>query len=357
VRRVNIENVAPCAVNGKSIYTLDSKRKLISQGMKLLPEYVKKLKALGLRYIYIDDEISEGIEIQEMIPEDMQCQTKESLYDIYRSAQSGGTINNTKELAKNINNIIDSFLVSNEIVANLTDIRITDDYTFVHSVNVSMLSIITGIKLGLNDIELHHLGIGALLHDIGKTKIPLNILNSPNKLTEEEMKVIRKHPEYGFEILKPCDTLNRNSVYVSLGHHEWYNGNGYPHGFAQSQIHKFARIVGIVDVFDAMTSDRVYRKGMEPLKVVEYLKLMSGKQFDPVIVDKFIDRVILYPSGTSVMLNTKEVGLVVKSDIYNKYKPIVRLILDPDGKRYEQLTEVDLSKNDKYSIIGIYDEL
>lgn len=357
MRKIHIDKIMPGTINGKAIYTFSHKQRLLNRGMAIKPEYVKRLKDFGIHYVYVDDKISEGIELQEMIPDEIQLQAKECIANAMHVIKRDDNLNDTRSIAKSVNRIIDELAITRELIVNITDIRAKDDYTFGHSVSVCTLSIILGTALGLNDIQLRDLGIGALMHDVGKTKIPLEILNKPDKLTDEEMEIIKTHPQEGFEILRKCRTLNRNTVFVALGHHERYDGTGYPNGFKNNEIHLFSRIVSVVDTFDAMCADRVYRKGIETNKVIKYLELMSNKHFDEDIVKKFTEKIIMYPNGDSVILNTNEKAIVVRSNLHNPERPVVRICMDPNGQLCDTFREVDLSVETEYSIIGTCEDI
>lgn len=352
MRKIHVDKIRPGEINGKAIYTYNIRQRLLNKGVPIKPEYITRLKKLGINYIYIEDEISEGIELQEMLPEELQREAKECICNTILYVKENDKIKDSKVIAKLTNTIIDVMMNQKDLSVNITDIRAADDYTFAHSVSVCTLSVILGMALGLDDMKLRDLGIGALMHDVGKTKIPNEILNKRDKLTEEEIEIIKKHPEAGFEVLRKCDTLNRNSVNVALGHHERYDGSGYPFGLLNNQIHYFSKIVSVVDAFDAMNSDRVYRSGMETSKVVKYLEMMSNKLFDGEIVKKFIEKIVLYPNGSSVLLNTKEKAIVVKSNNLFKDKPVIRIYKDPKGNRYKIFKEIDLSKNSDYFIVS-----
>jgi putative nucleotidyltransferase with HDIG domain len=351
MRKKHIDSVKPGEINGKTIYSFANKQKLLNSGIAIEAKYIKRLKEMGVGYIYVEDEISEGIDIQEMVPDEVSYRAKECIQKTMNLACMGNINEDEKNIKNAVGAILDKIMCTRDLAVNITDIRAADDYTFGHSVSVCTLSIILGISMGLNGIELRDLGIGALLHDIGKIRTPPHILKKPGKLTEDEAEIIKKHTTDGFEILRKCDSLNRNSVYVALAHHERCDGSGYPHGIKMSEMNVFTRIVSIADVFDAMCADRVYRKGLEVSRVLRYLNIMSNRLFDGEIVGKLAQKVLLYPNGTGVYMNTGEKGIVAESNLITPHKPVVRLCYAPDGKRYDRFTEVDLDKNPDYYII------
>jgi HD-GYP domain-containing protein (c-di-GMP phosphodiesterase class II) len=205
--------------------------------------------------------------------------------------------------------------------------------------------------------KLRELGMGAMLHDMGKTRIPNEILNKPGGLTEEEFSIVRKHTNYGYEMLKESRMLSTYASYVALTHHERYDGGGYPLGLKGTEIHEFSRIVSIADVYDAMTSDRVYRRRININEAIEYLVGMGDHQFDYNIVKVFIEHITTYPPGTCVLLNSGEKAIVV--DVNKKYpsRPIIRMLTDRDGHGLREPVEVDLTKKNTLIISETIDDI
>ncbi len=344
MRKMSVDRLKTGTKIAKSIYIPNRNQPLIGKDVIIKPEYISRLKTMGINSIYVEDDFSKGIEIPELIPETLFIEAKVVASDVMQKMLMCKQVSDVSNVNKVVNKMIDEILNTKDIIINLTDIKVADDYTFAHSVNVCVLSLIVGMSLQYNDIQLRDLGTGALLHDIGKLSVPVEILNKPDKLTDEEFQVIKKHTLEGFNILRQCNTLNRNSVFVAYGHHEKFDGSGYPQGLKGKQTHEFARIVCIADVFDAMTSDRVYRKGIEPHKVIKHLIEMSNSYFDYEIVKKFIKNVLLYPPGSAVVLSTGEKAIVVKSDKSFPDRPIVRVLFDSNGKQYDSFYEKDLAK-------------
>jgi len=179
-----------------------------------------------------------------------------------------------------INDLIEELLANCNIMVNLVDIRTNDEYTFGHSVNTCILSIITAINMGYHPARIRLLAVGAILHDLGKVMVPSSILNKPGKLTEEEFLQIQKHSEYGYDLLSNNDCFSELSKKVVLHHHERFNGSGYPYGLAGSDIHEFSAIVGICDMYDALTADRVYRRAFSTRDAFEMLSASGDYLFD-----------------------------------------------------------------------------
>jgi HD-GYP domain-containing protein (c-di-GMP phosphodiesterase class II) len=260
-----------------------------------------------------------------------------------------------KKIKEMVEKLLENILRSDFIIANLSDIRSIDDYTYSHSVNVCILSLITGIALGIKGESLRELGVGALLHDIGKIMIDEQILQKPTNLTINEFDEVKKHTVYGYEILKNSSDVNSTAHIIALSHHERKDGSGYPYSLKNNDIPVPARIVAISDVYDALTTNRIYRKKMLPHEVVDYMCSLSNKHFDKTVLDAFISHIANYPVGTAVKLNSGEKGLVAK---YNKNfpnRPVVRIVIDENGKMLVKPKEIDLFRKPEYRIVDIWD--
>lgn len=213
----------------------------------------------------------------------------------------------------------------------LTNLRKRDEYTSIHSLNVCVLALAFGRHLGLPRRELEELGTGALLHDVGKVRTPDAILNKPGALTEEEMAVIRRHPEDGYELLQATGSLPAVALQVIRLHHERIDGSGYPLGLAGDQIPAAALITGICDVYDAMTSDRPYRSGVPADRVLRTLYERAERDFGQDLTEAFIRCLGIYPPGCLVQLDDAALAVVVTADPYARLRPVVMLVREPDG--------------------------
>ncbi|WP_053956278.1 HD-GYP domain-containing protein [Inediibacterium massiliense] len=353
--KVNIEYIKPGMILAKTLQNIDGQI-LLSAGVKLKENYIQKLREIGINQVYIETEETSDIVIEDVICEQNRFEAKkvirETMNDLYmgRHAQMEGVFHT-------ISNLLDDLLGNRDILLNLSDIKTADEYTFAHSVNVCVLSLITGIAMGYNRERLEKLGVGAILHDIGKVWIPKEILNKPAKLTEEEYKRIKTHSKLGYDMIKRYDYISSLSAIVVLTHHERYDGKGYPLGKKGEEIHEFARIVSIADVYDALTSDRVYKKKMFPHEAVEYLVSMGGHQFDYEIVKKFIAHVAVYPLGTMVVLSTGEKGIVIKVDHTYPNRPTIRCMYGVDGEKYDIFKELNLIDYPSIMIIEVLEKL
>jgi HD-GYP domain-containing protein (c-di-GMP phosphodiesterase class II) len=248
---------------------------------------------------------------------------------------------------------IDSILENFEILCMLTKIRQLDDYTFEHSVNVSVLSIMCAILVGYEGDRLMDLAAGAILHDVGKTMVKEEILKKPAKLTKDEYEEIKLHTQYGYDLINSCRSLSKRAAYIANSHHERLDGKGYPFGISGKDISQEARIVAIADVYDALVSDRIYRSKMWPGEVLDYILTQESGYFDEEILQTFILFIAVFPVGTQVILSNNLKGIVIRDNFTIPFKPVVRII-DNDKFEQENLAKVlktvddislDLSEN------------
>ena len=241
-----------------------------------------------------------------------------------------------------VSRMIESIFRNRDALASLTRIKEYDDYTFVHSINVCILCLTLGRHLNFHAEELQQIGIGALLHDAGKMKVPLQILNKPGRVTEEEFFEIKKHPLYSVEVLEKAGGIPEASKQIALQHHERYNGRGYPYNLQGEEISKFGQISAIVDVYDAITSDRVYKKALSPYEGMQKIYEWAKIDFNQTLVERFIQCVGIYPIGTFALLDTGEMGVVSSINHEKLLRPNIHLIYQNFKNRYPQPMVVDL---------------
>jgi len=241
--------------------------------------------------------------------------------------------------------------LANNIVENhdasmwLTQLKSRDEYTAIHSLNVCVLSLTFGRALKLSKDELNELGLGALLHDIGKMRVPLKVLNKPGKLTNDEFEVMKSHPGMGYDLLRNDKSLSAEVLTIVRNHHERLNGQGYPDNLSDKNISYFTKIVSITDVYDAITSDRVYHDGMTPHEALKRLYEWMPNNFDKELIQTFIRTIGIYPVGSVVELKTGHIGLVVKLNESHRLKPVVMLIMNRDKEYYPRRKLVNLASS------------
>ena len=247
-----------------------------------------------------------------------------------------GSVHSKKQvdirLAREVAYKLASDIVSNpDAVLNLIAIKNFDDYTFSHNINVATISMMIAQALSLSPDEIQTLGTGALLHDLGRLRISQHILSKEGQLTRLEFSEIAKHPAIGINLAGSSKSLDPNIATVILHHHERFKGGGYPHGQKGDRISLAARICSVADVFDALTTDRPFRKALSPYKAMSLMLGQVRTQFDPEIFQVFLRQVSLYPVGTIVELNTGQQAVVVKANARSLVQPTVKLIEGTPG--------------------------
>lgn len=271
--------------------------------------------------------------------------------DVIHNVRSGHSIDvaSTNEVSKTL---VDDVLQAPDAIMNLMDIKSFDDYTFTHNINVATISLFIGEALGLDKEDLHDLGTGCMLHDVGKINIPLEILNKNGKLTDEEFAQMKSHPAKGFEILQRSKGISDRARRIALEHHEKYDGSGYPNRISGNAISLFGRICAVADVYDALTTDRPYRVAMQPYDAMKILVAGIDKHFDPQILNTFIRKFSIYPAGSLVKLNDGSVALVLRNNPKAVIRPVIKIITNPRGRHLKERIEVDLLNDKKLFITG-----
>ncbi|ADY56651.1 metal dependent phosphohydrolase [Syntrophobotulus glycolicus DSM 8271] len=303
-------------------------RVLLGEGMMLSSLYLNKLRYLGFDMLFIKDEKFKDIEIFFPVSDKTKQLAYSAVSRVTSSIGADKTASNdeAKDVRKAVLEIVDDLLHSRDILNNLIEIISYDEYTYHHSVNTTILALVIAIGMGFTTNKLLELGMGVLMHDVGKTKVPNSIINSSGTLNHEEYEEIKKHTYYGYEAIKQNQDFSLLSAHVALQHHERWQGGGYPRGIKGKEIHEYSRIAAIADVYDALISKRPYREAIQPYQAYEYVVAQSGHQFDPEIVKVFMRNVAVYPTGTGVLLSNGHRGNVIRQNHYFPSRPVVRAI-------------------------------
>jgi putative nucleotidyltransferase with HDIG domain len=345
-----INRVKENDVLGKSILSTDGKV-LLRAGVKITNSYMNKLKKLGVFYVYLEDERFDDVEIEDEQLTSLKQATMKSMSNIMSNVHdfNGKAV---KESLNDVEELIKYIIEVGDVNKSLFDIKTYDNYTYVHSLDTCIMSTFLGISSGYSDQELKNLGIGAILHDVGKTKVPHGIISKQGKLTDDEFMEIKKHTLYGSEILKKNYSIPDPVIKIVEQHHERIDGRGYPYGLTANQISKFAKIVCVSDVYDAVSNDRCYRRKFSPNDAYELILAGSGSIFDEQVVNSFRNTFAIYPLGACVRLSNGEEGYVVRQNKGFPDRPIIRVIYDSVTKKPRSIFEIDLLQ---YSNVVIED--
>ncbi|MEQ6885611.1 HD-GYP domain-containing protein [Salicola sp. Rm-C-2C1-2] len=322
------------------------------------------------RYVYVEgDEVSENqsrrfgirssrrkrqvprlatVDIETEVPSARAAfeQTRALAEEIMQNVRLGQTID-ARRAHTVVRTCVDSVMRNQEAIQMLLQVRSKDDYTAEHGMNVCIMAAIFGRRLGLLNGEIEKLALSGLLHDVGKMHTPKEILHKPEGLTEEERRIMQQHVDHGRRLLMTVKGVDPVTVDVAHAHHERMNGTGYPRGLLAHQIPYFAKIIAIVDAYDAMTSHRVFASPRSSKEALEIIYEERGNQFDEALALDFIQCIGVYPAGSIVELNTGEAGIVITTYALNRLRPRVLVVRDREGEPCRQRV-LDLRRRDEY---------
>ncbi|WP_370979316.1 HD-GYP domain-containing protein [Agaribacterium sp. ZY112] len=334
---------------------------LNSRGLISRAETLKKLKASGIAEIYIDISMGKGssfavpvltnradLKLKAPLEKERKRATK-----VYNEARSlvGNLVKDVKmgkaievgpveELA---DEMCDSVLTNANALLCLSQIREKDQYLLEHSINVGILMGVFCRYLGYERNDLHQLVTGALLHDIGKVRVPYNILNKSGKLTDEEWQLMRNHVLYGEEVLTKSEGISDIALSICAQHHEKVSGGGYPRSLEGEQITTAGRLASIVDIYDAITAERCYHKGKSPFETMRILSELAGESLDKTLVYQFIRCMSVYPVGTLVELSNGCLAVVIQPSDKRPDQPMVKSFFNLRMRQFESEKVLDLS--------------
>ncbi len=371
MRLVPINCVKEESYLAKTIYDA-SGTVLLAQGSRLNAERLKAIERNGILSIYINDEYSDN-DIEDIIKPEIRQKAIKAVKDSFESIAKFSAKENSQRVSNNkrknrkviyngiedlfriIDEIVEEILLKNDILINLVDIKSMDNYTYEHSVNVTVLSLILGIELGFPKHRLYDLAIGAMLHDVGKVYVPKEILQKKGKLTPQEYEIMKGHPKNGYEYLKNNIFVSSTARIIALQHHERIDGLGYPNHIKGDRINELSKVVSVADVYDALTSDRAYRSALPSNEAVEYIMGGASRYFDFDVVKAFMRRVVPYPEGTAVKLSNGDIAIVDKLCYGFPLHPVVKVIRR-NNKDVEPIF-IDLLKENDIVITSIQYEL
>jgi len=302
---------------------------------------IDELKKKGIRELYYTKNINKDLSqnMPPMFSEEIKEEAKEAIYNILEQVKKDEKVN-----VEEVRNVIEKLfkeMISKlgKAVINLSIVKNYDEYTYTHLINVTILSMFFSKFLGASDFVIKEVGMGAILHDIGKVKIPTSILHKPGELTEEELKIMKKHPIIGYFAIKDEPTVSTYAKKIVLFHHERFDGNGYPLGLKFDRIGRYPQIVSLADVFDAITSERPYKPSMSIPQTLNFIMKKSGIYFEPLLAQKFIMEMSKlyglpspYAIGSFVLLNTGEKAVITQKDSEYTLRPTVLVIENALGK-------------------------
>jgi len=353
MRLVTIESCAPGMKLGKAVLT-EQGQVLLGNGYELTPGIIHRLRDMGIHQLYIDDPRTEDIIVEETIREETRRVVQTALQqcmNYVRGAGSGGRIVTfSKLVADCVKHIVEDVVYNRNLpIVHIRSTAAAGDRFEQHFVNNALNVSVFATKLamteGVSTDELRTVCAAALFHDIGKLLVPQALLAKRTKLSDEEVRELRRHTELGYKLLKDDASVSLVAAQCALQHHERVDGLGYPFGLRGQDIHPYAKLIGMIDAYDALVSHRSYRNAMLPHEAMDYLYANVESAYDRSRVEQFRNKVAIFPPGTTVTLNTGEKGVVSRLDSSCLQRPTVRVLTDPKGEDLKTPYELPLTKH------------
>lgn len=285
----------------------------------------------------------------------IHSKAKEAVTSMFSDVRMGKALE-IEEATVLVDEINQSMERNPNALLSLARLKTANEYTYLHSVAVCMLMVALGRQLGLKGEELRQAGVAGLLHDVGKMAVPNEVLEKPGKLTDEEFSIMRSHPRRGWEILKSCYQVHESALDVCLHHHERIDGQGYPEKLKGDQLTLFARMGAVCDVYDAISSERCYKKAWSPSESIHKMASWKDGHFDETVFHAFVKTIGIYPNGTLVKLKSGRLGVIIEQSKKSLTAPIIKIFFSTRANGYIQAEILDLSKGAD-SIVGVEDPL
>lgn len=329
MRLCKLDEIEQDCVLAKPVMTFDY-QELLAEGTILRPEYIEKLKDMGITEVYIEDDKIPDAEEVAILKKDIEKNVKTKIKDVLEKH----TYSHNEELAS-LNNaaedVIMNILEEDKVIEKVFDIKERSSDLYEHSLSLCSLSVLTAVKLGLSQEEVHNIGVGSLLHDIGLRYLAIKYTDrNLDSMSEVERTEYKKHPVYGYTALKQESWISEKAKNIILYHHERMDGSGYP--LRATDISTECKIVNVCDTFDEM----ICGIGCERVKVheaINFLKTFKNVKFDGTIVDAFLDFTAVYPAGSVVKTNEGEVGIVIRQNKEFSDRPVLKIIRDKVGNQ------------------------
>ena len=346
MRRILTEHLQEGDIIAKDIISYDGGI-LLRQDTRFRTAFKSKLIERNITEVYIEDEVSRGIEVKEILEPNARKVITQDIEAQFVKLQKNLELN--VETLTQIANFLIEQLSEKEMILELEDLKANDNYTYEHCIAVAILTNVVCNKLNINIEQKEHIVLGALLHDIGKIIIPKDILNKPGRLTQEEYTTVKTHTHIGYMMIKDYREIHAITKLIVLCHHEREDGSGYPLGKGR-ELHIGAKIVAACDLYHALISDRCYRQG---LPINEAITIGQKEPINPQIREIIENCFAYYPIGSMVCLNDGNIAIVEKNFSNDIRRPIVRIVSREQGKTVEKY-KINLQEQREYYIVERY---
>ena len=319
MRHITIEKLQPGHFLGRNVLNSNG-TVLLKEGVQLTPTMIVTLQNIGVTALYIKDPNFEDVQPQEVLSEATKHLVIEKLHETFRAIKSGKDIN-PREISFSVEAILNDVLQNKSVLIELNEIRTKDLDSYLHALNVCVMSTMIANSMGLNQLQLKELSVGALLHDIGKA-----VEGCDDKARDPK----HHHTWKGFELLKKA--FNLLTAHVAFQHHETIDGKGHPRAIGGEQIHLYARIVGVANLYENLLYNQDVSKRMLPHEACEYMMSLTNSKIDREVLLHFLKVVSVYPTGVSVELSNHQVGIVVGQHRGLPSRPILRIVKVSEGE-------------------------
>lgn len=361
MQRIPVSLLKPGMATARNIYNGDG-RKLLSAGVRMTDSFIRRLAELKVPAAYITNPYMEGIEVAPIILEEVRTEMVQQVKRFFSLLNSPRPEFLYREMQAMGKKIVTEVRKNRGALLQFNEVWTAENYYFDHAVNVCITAVLIATRLNYTEERLRDLAMGSLMRDAGQSAIGSEILNKPGNLSSEELAMMKKHSRIGFDLLRKSGRksgigFSAPAMLVAFQHHEKFDGTGYPRGLKNAEIHEYARIVAMAEVYDAVISDRPYRSAKFPHEAYKLLQDSAGCHFDPDLLPFFLDKIALYPVGTLVKLNNGAVGIVVGVHQGMTTYPTVRLLLDEHARAFPDGVDLDLREYRSISIAQVvYDK-
>ena len=343
MQRVSVGFLEAGMVAARNVHSAEG-RLLVTKDTVLSEAMVANIQKTSLGSIYVRNPLFQDIEAEEVVTEDNRRKAVMALKSAVTAYQKTKVLD-IQPLKKVLRELVVEIIRNRDSMIHQLDMRTYQDYIYAHSVNTCVLSVLIAVNLDYPEGKLTDLALGTMLHDIGMMMLPDALLMKMGNLTPEESKQVQQHPEDGFNILRTVREIPITVAHIAYQHHERVDGKGYPRNLTADKILEFAKVAAVADTFDALVSDRPYRKGMVPHEAYEVMMALADSYVDRDILHLFLTHVAIYPVGSVVQLDNGQHGVVTKVLPRLQTRPQVRLLTDQQGNLLSEQTEIDLTQH------------
>ena len=343
MQRVSVGFLEAGMVAARNVHSAEG-RLLVTKETVLSEAMVANIQKTSLGSIYVRNPLFQDIEAEEVVTEDNRRKAVMALKSAVTAYQKTKVLD-IQPLKKVLRELVVEIIRNRDSMIHQLDMRTYQDYIYAHSVNTCVLSVLIAVNLDYPEGKLTDLALGTMLHDIGMMMLPDALLMKMGNLTPEESKQVQQHPEDGFNILRTVREIPITVAHIAYQHHERVDGKGYPRNLTADKILEFAKVAAVADTFDALVSDRPYRKGMVPHEAYEVMMALADSYVDRDILHLFLTHVAIYPVGAVVQLDNGQHGVVTKVLPRLQIRPQVRLLTDQQGNLLSEQTEIDLTQH------------